>query len=381
MSKNSSRGVDRRLFLAGSVAAAGFAPALANAAIGDLVYYVGSYASEGGAGVSTLSYSAAYDKWTQGKKPDPTVPNASYGVYSPKLKRHYVVNEQENGLIGIYQVSANGSKWTKKGEVSSQGSGPCYISLDATESYLAVANYNSGNIAVYKLDEKTGLPIEPAIVKQNSGSGPNAERQQGPHAHWVKFSPDQKYIYSVDLGTDEVLGYSFDATSGAVGEKFVAYKCEPGFGPRHLNLHPSGQVAHILGELENALITLRPKGDGTFEDVQYIKTLPADFTGASFAGHMAMNDLGNILYVSNRGHNSIAVFGLDTTGRLALLQIIPTGGDWPRFFYIVPGFDRLVVAHQKSNDVTVMAQYTNGTLRKHDAKFTVNAPVFMAPVA
>lgn len=380
MSKNSSRGVDRRLFLAGSVAAA-FAPTLANAAIGDLVYYVGTYASEGGAGVTTLSYSAAYDKWTEGKKPNPTVPNASYGVYSPKLKRHYVVNEQQNGLIGVYQVATNGSKWTKKGEVSSQGSSPCYISLDATESYLAVANYGSGNIAVYKLDAKTGLPLEPAIVKQNSGSGPNADRQQGPHAHWVKFSVDQKYIYSVDLGTDEVIGYSFDAASGAVGDKFVAYKCEPGFGPRHLSLHPSGQVAHILGELENALITLRPKGDGTFEDVQYIKTLPADFTGTSFAGHIAMNDLGNILYVSNRGHNSIAVFGLDTTGRLALLQIIPTGGDWPRYFYIIPGFDRLVVTHQKSNDVTVMAQYTNGTLRAHNAKFTVTAPVFLGPVA
>lgn len=380
MSKNSSRGVDRRLFLAGSVAAA-FAPSLANAAIGDLVYYVGTYASEGGAGVTTLSYSAAYDKWTEGKKPDPTVPNASYGVYSPKLKRHYVVNEQQNGLIGVYQVATNGSKWTKKGEVSSQGSSPCYISLDATESYLAVANYGSGNIAVYKLDAKTGLPLEPAIVKQNSGSGPNADRQQGPHAHWVKFSVDQKYIYSVDLGTDEVIGYSFDAASGAVGDKFVAYKCEPGFGPRHLSLHPSGQVAHILGELENALITLRPKGDGTFEDVQYIKTLPADFTGTSFAGHIAMNDLGNILYVSNRGHNSIAVFGLDTTGRLALLQIIPTGGDWPRYFYIIPGFDRLIVTHQKSNDVTVMAQYTNGTLRAHNAKFTVTAPVFLGPVA
>ena len=380
MSKNSSRGVDRRLFLAGSVAAA-FAPSLANAAIGDLVYYVGTYASEGGPGVTTLSYSAAYDKWTEGKKPDPTVPNASYGVYSPKLKRHYVVNEQQNGLIGVYQVATNGSKWTKKGEVSSQGSSPCYISLDATESYLAVANYGSGNIAVYKLDAKTGLPLEPAIVKQNSGSGPNADRQQGPHAHWVKFSVDQKYIYSVDLGTDEVIGYSFDAASGAVGDKFVAYKCEPGFGPRHLSLHPSGQVAHILGELENALITLRPKGDGTFEDVQYIKTLPADFTGTSFAGHIAMNDLGNILYVSNRGHNSIAVFGLDTTGRLALLQIIPTGGDWPRYFYIIPGFDRLIVTHQKSNDVTVMAQYTNGTLRAHNAKFTVTAPVFLGPVA
>ena len=367
MSKNSSRGVDRRLFLAGSVATA-FAPALANAAIGDLVYYVGTYASEGGAGVSILSYSAAYDKWTEGKKADPTVPNASYGVYSPKLKRHYIVNEQQNGLIGVYQVSANGTKWTKKGEVSSQGSSPCYISLDATESYLAVANYGSGNIAIYKLDQKTGLPIEPAVVKQNSGSGPNADRQQGPHAHWVKFSVDQKFIYSVDLGTDEVVGYTFDAATGAVGEKFVAYKCEPGFGPRHLNLHPSGQVAHILGELENALI-------------QYIKTLPADFTGTSLAGHMAMNDQGNILYVSNRGHNSIAVFGLDTTGRLALLQIIPTGGDWPRFFYVIQGFDRLVVAHQKSNDVTVMAQYTNGTLRAHNAKFTMTAPVFLGPVA
>lgn len=375
MSRNSSRGVDRRLFLAGTAAALA-APTLANAALGDLNYYVGSYA-DGGKGVTLLTYSAAYDKWTLGKS-DPTVPNASFGVYSAKFKRHYVVNEQDNGTIGVYQVNSSG-KFNKKGEVSSHGGNPCYLALDPSEAFLAVANYGSGNIAVYKLDG-SGLPVEPAVIKQNAGTGPNAERQQGPHAHCVKFTKDLKFIYSVDLGTDEVLGYSFNAATGEVGDKFTAFKCEAGFGPRHLVLHPSGQVAHLVGELANAVVTLRPNPDGTFIGTQWTTTLPADFTGKSQAGHIALNADGNRLYVSNRGHNSIAVFGLDESGRLAPMQIAPTGGDWPRFFKIVDGFDRIVVAHQNSNDLTIMAQYTNGTLRPNNQTFSLGKPVFIGQI-
>lgn len=374
MSRNSSRGVDRRLFLAGTAAALA-APTIAGAAPGDLLFYVGTY---GDAGVQMVSYSTAYDKWTMGKA-DKTIVNASFGVYSPKFKRHYLVNEQENGLVGCYQVSSSG-KWAKKGEVSSHGKSPCYLALSTDNAYLAVANYGSGNIAVYKLDS-AGLPLEPAITKENSGSGPNAERQEGPHAHWVKFSADQKFIYSIDLGTDEVIGYPFDAATGAVGDKFVAFKCEPGFGPRHMVIHPSGQVAHLLGELANAVVTLRPQGDGTFAGTQWTKTLPDDFTGTSQAGHISYNADSNMLYVSNRGHNSIAVFGLDASGRLAPMQIAPSGGDWPRFFQILNGWDRLIVAHQNSNDLTIQTQYTNGTLHPSNQTLSIAKPVFVGAIS
>ncbi len=372
--KQPSGGVDRRLFLAGTVAALAV-PAVSQAAAGDLVFYIGTY---GAAGASTLSYATAYDKWTLGKA-DPTLVNASFGVYSPKAKRHYIVNEQDNGTIGVYQSNSQG-KMSKKGEVSSHGKSPCYLSLDASEGYLAVANYGSGDIAVYKLDAKTGLPIEPATIKQNAGTGPNAERQEGPHAHWVKWSADQKFIYSIDLGTDEILGYSFDAATGAVGDKFTAFKCEPGFGPRHMVLHSSGQVAHLVGELASAIVTLRPNPDGTFIGTQWTSSLPADYKDPSFAAHIAYNSEGNRLYVSNRGHNSIATFFLDATGRIGLMQHCPTG-NWPRHFYIINGLDRILVADQNGNDLRALGMHLDGTLYTTDVTLNVTSPVFIGAVA
>jgi 6-phosphogluconolactonase len=368
MSGTSSKGVDRRLFLAAGAAVMAM-PMAARAALGDLVYYVGSM----GAGATTLSYSPAYDKWTLGKA-DPSVPNASFGVYSPKLKRHYIVNEQDAGTIGVYQSNSSG-KFSKKGEVSSQGKSPCYVSLDATESYLAVANYGSGNIAVYPLD-KSGMPGTP-VVKQNSGTGKDPERQEGPHAHWVKWSPDGKFIYSVDLGTDELIAWPFDAATGAVGDKIVAFKCEAGYGPRHFLIHPSGQVAYLLGELANAVVTLRPNGDGTFIGTQWTSTLPEGFTDHSQAAHIALNREGNLLYVSNRGHNSIVTWYLDGTGRLGASAFTPCGGDWPRFFTMVPGLDRIVIANQKSGDLNIVRLHSDGTLGDSVLKLTVPAPVFV----
>lgn len=376
MSDQKPRGLDRRLFLAGSAAAAAMAPVAAHAALGDLMYYIGTYSAGGGQGLQLLSYTPAYDKWTLGKA-DATIQNASFGVYSSTHQRHYIVNEQQNGTVGVYQANSRG-KLTKRGEVSSQGSSPCYVSLNGAETHLAVANYGSGNIAVYKLDPKSGLPLEPAVVKQNSGTGANPERQEGPHAHWVKFSPNGKFIYAVDLGTDEVLGYPFDAATGAVGEKFVAFKCDPGFGPRHLVLHPAGQVGHLLGELASAVVTLRPQEDGTFIGTQYTSTLPEGFTGTNTAGHIIYNLRGNFLYVSNRGHNSIARFALDDTGRLILLDITPVGGDGPRHFVVLHGLDRVLVANQNSNELTILAQNVDGTFKKTPPeKISITKPVFI----
>ncbi len=368
-----SKGVDRRLFLAAGAATMAM-PMAARAALGDLVYYIGTM---GAAGVSTLTYSPAYDQWKLGKA-DPSVPNASFGVYSPKFKRHYILNEQDAGTVGVYQANSSG-KVSKKGEVSTQGKSPCYVSLDATESYLAVANYGSGNIVVYTLD-KSGLPTNP-VVKQNSGTGKDPERQEGPHAHCVKWSPDQKFIYSTDLGTDEVIAWPFDAATGAVGDKVVAFKCEPGFGPRHLLIHPSGQVAYLVGELANAVVTLRPNADGTFIGTQWTSTLPEGYTDHSQAAHIALNRDGNLLYVSNRGHNSIATFYLDGTGRLGASQITPCGGDWPRFFTVIPGFDRIIIGNQKSGDVTIMKLHSDGTLSGTVTSLKVDQPVFVGSIA
>ncbi len=363
--------LNRRLFLAGTAALAA-TPAVAHAA--DLNLFVGTYNSDSVKGIYPLNYHAADDSWTLGDVV-PQVENISFGAYSPRFKRHYLLNEADAGKVGAW--TADKGAWTSTGEVSSHGQWPCYAALSRDGGALAVANYGTGNIAVYEVCTQTGNPLEPATLRQNSGKGPNADRQEGPHAHWVQFSPDQTRIYSIDLGTDQVLGYAYDAKTHAVGEAFTAYKAPPGSGPRHMVFHPNREVAFLVTEMSNRLISLKVNADGTLSEIANAALLPADFTAHSQAAHIAINDTGTRVYASNRGHNSIAVFEVDGKGALKLLQIASTTGDWPRFFALYEAQKRFVVAHQNGNDLVVFTINVDGTITPRNQRLSVPKPVFI----
>lgn len=363
---------DRRVFLTGATAIVGASVfGIAHAVEGDLNLFVGTYSSDTAKGIYSLTYTQATDSWTLGAAL-PAIENVSFGAYGPTSQHYYLLNEKDEGRIGIYDKA-----WKKTYEVSSQGSSPCYAAVDPTGGYLAVANYSSGNIVVYKIGAEGGLEQPPAD-RQNKGSGPNKDRQEGPHAHWVQFHGD--YIYSVDLGTDQVLGYSFDAATGAVGQAFEAFHAPGGAGPRHLIFHKDGVHAYLVTELSNVVIVLKAAKDGRLEATQTISTLPDGFQGESYCAHIALNAAGNRLYVSNRGHNSIAVFSVATDGGLKLVQVSPTLGNWPRFFAMYEDQKRLVVAHQKSNDLVVFEIKADGTLAPRDQKIAVSIPVFIGSV-
>jgi 6-phosphogluconolactonase len=361
---------DRRIFLAGTAATL-IMPALAKAEEADLKLYVGTYSSDTAKGIYPLTYTAATDGWTLGAAM-PAIENVSFGAYSPASKHYYLLNEKDEGRVGVYDQS-----WMQSYEVSSQGSSPCYAAVDPSGGYLAVANYSSGNIVVYKIGAEGGLE-QPPVNRQNTGTGPNKDRQEGPHAHWVQFHGD--HIYSIDLGTDQVLGYSFDAATGAVGEAFEAFKAPGGDGPRHMVFHPDGAHAFLVTEMGNMVIALR-KIDKGFEAIQTLSTLPDGFTGHSQAAHIVLNAAADRLYVSNRGHNSIAVFDVGKDGALSLRQIAPTLGDWPHFFLLLEAQKRVVVAHQNGNDLVVFEVKADGTLAPKDQRIAMSKPVFIGMVA
>ena len=374
----------RRTFLA-TTGAAALMPLASNVAAAgaaaELHFYVGTYAQQqgvatGGVGLYPLTFNRARKTWTLGT-PDPIAQNASFGVYSPRHKLYYLLDEQSEGKIGVFARGDN--TWEKRREVPSRGDSPCYASLDAHEQTLAVANYNTGDVVFYQLD-KGGMPIVPPVIRQNSGKGPNADRQQGPHAHCVKFAPDQAAIYSVDLGTDQVLVYAFDAAKSKVGEARVALQAPGGVGPRHLAFHPNGRNAYLVCEMGNCVLALERQPDGTLSVLQQISSLPADFTGHSQAAHLVVNARGDRLYMSNRGHNSIGVFAIDDTGHLSLLQLSPTLGDWPRFFLMLEAEKQLVVAHQNSGDLVAFDVKPDGTLAPNGQKLSVPIPVFIGAV-
>lgn len=328
--------------------------------------WVGSYAENGGRGLYPL-YRAAPSGWSAGD-PFEGACNASFGARSQRYGLLYLVDEQ-GGTLGIYRHE-NG--WTEIARFSTRGAEPCYVALDAAETRLAVANYGSGSIALYSLDAATGVPLGKPVVRSATGSGPNPERQEGPHAHCVQFSPDSRQLYHVDLGIDQILAYALEES---FGEARLAYSAPPGSGPRHLVFHPAEARAFLISELESA-VTVLETADTSFRAVGHASTLPPDFRGESLGGHIGMNAAGDRLYVTNRGHDSIATFAVEGD-RLSLLGHVPSGGASPRFFLLLETEKRMLVANEEGGNVTAFGIRSDGTLEPEGVCATVPGAVFL----
>jgi 6-phosphogluconolactonase len=314
----------------------------------------GTYAREGGPGLVPLT--ASRGGWVAGRPLD-TIRNASFGVRAAASGVRYLLDEQEKGRVGVYD---RGLK--PLGDFSTLGSDPCHAALSPDGGMLAVANYSSGSVAVWRIDRNTGRPMEEAHLAVHSGSGPNRARQAAPHAHWVGFAMGGKLLHAVDLGADAIFAHVLDPRSGAIVSSSLAYRAPAGSGPRHLAHHPLLKIAYLVSELANTVTILTSRPDGTFAAKRSVSTLPAGFAGPSTAAHIAVNSSGTRLYVSNRGHDSIAVFAIDAAGGLTLVQHAGCGGRGPRLFLLVEERREMLVANQRSGNVARLPLGKDGRL-------------------
>lgn len=263
---------------------------------------------------------------------------------SPEGEFLYAVNANDSGLVVSYQWDG---KLEYKDARHTLGAGPCYVAISESGRVAAVANYRSGSVAVFQVDR--GKFIGEGTVRQHQGSGPNVDRQKGPHAHYCQFVHDDRMLYVADLGIDEIVGYPVDG-SGSVGQGHTALKLDGGDGPRHMAFYKD--LVFIVNELSNTVVSAKADHEnGLFEKIDKKSTLPPGFEGESFAADIHVADDGKYLYTSNRGHNSIAVFSIAEDGRLEWIGAESSGGDWPRNFAIAPGGDYMLVANQRSGNI------------------------------
>ena len=330
----------------------------------------GTYASEGGKGLYPLVHDRASRRWRV-ESPVAGIDDASFAVRGERTGLWYELREQAAGT-----VTAVAPGWRRGATVSTGGADPCHAAFDQASGCLAIANYSSGSIAFHRTDRVTGAPGE-AVTFRHSGTGPDTSRQEGPHAHWVGFSPDRRWLHAVDLGIDSIIAYRFDPKERTLAAPSPAWRAPPGSGPRHLVWHPRLPRAYVVCEMANMLATLDSRNDGSFTSAHQASTLPAAFTGASQAAHIAIDRAGRHLYVSNRGHNSIAVFALDRTGQPRLVQHIATGGDWPRMFLLLEDLGQLLVANERSGTITVFVLGADGRLTPTAQRLMIPGVVFL----
>jgi 6-phosphogluconolactonase len=304
--------------------------------------------------------------------------NPSYLAVHPNQRFLYAVNENNNGAVTSFSIDDASGKLKQLNQVSSKGGGPCHLTTDRSGRFLYVANYNSGSIAAFPINEDGSLGEASAFI-QHSGSSANPQRQKGPHAHDVVMSPDNHFVFTADLGLDQVIGYRFDpARGGMATDDGVITKIAPGSGPRHLAFRPDGRFLYVLNEMTSNVVALRyDAAKGSTEEMQTLSTLPSDFKGNNSGAEIAVHRSANYLYASNRGHDSIAIFRIDlTSGKLSPIGYASTRGKTPRGFGIDPTGGWLFAGNQESDNMSMFRiDLKTGNLNPVGDPIEVFAPV------
>lgn len=258
-----------------------------------------------------------------------------------------VKQDGDQGGVASYSLKDDNAKMLS--EVLAAGAPPAYVGLDKDRQLLYSANYHTAKINVFKINPD-GTLTQTDSVTHEGATGPQPE-QEAPHVHYADLTPDKRLVVC-DLGMDLIVVYDVSADGKLTAVSH--YKCEDGFGTRHLTFHPNGKYAYVLGELSSKLEVLKYNAaDGTFKHVQTVKTIPADWTAHNGAAAIRISSDGKFIYTSNRGENTIAVFAIQPDFTVKHIQSISTEGDFPRDFNLSKDETYLLASNQNSDNLTL----------------------------
>jgi 6-phosphogluconolactonase len=322
--------------------------------------YIGTYTGKGSKGIYVARFRPGRGELSgpelAAETPDPSFLAANRLAASPtgKSPRYLYAANEGSAEVSAFAVAPDSGKLTFLNKQETGGGGPCHLALDATGRMLVVANYGGGSIASYPIGANGQIGPRRAFIAF-TGSGPNAQRQEAPHAHAAVFSPDNRFVLINDLGTDRTMVYHVHPENAALQPADPAYaRADAGAGPRHLAFGPGGHFVYVVNELASTVTRFAwEPGSGTLKKMGSVSALPAGFHGSNTAAEIVIAPGGRALYTSNRGHDSVAVFSIASDGGLRLIQNVATGGHAPRSFTLDPSGRWLLAANQDSNNITV----------------------------
>jgi len=267
--------------------------------------------------------------------------------------------------ISAFRISSSDGHLTLLSQMPCQGSNPVDAALDNDARHLVVANYSSGTVAVMPL-EPDGRMLPAHQVHELTGKpGPDPVEQSASHPHAVIFDPTGRFVIVPDKGFDCTFVFRFDYSTGRIEPTTQGYiASRPGAAPRHCIFHPSQPLLYVNNELDSTVTAFAWNAtDGGLTELQIVETLSQRDAGRNTTAEIGVTADGRFLYVSNRGHDSIARFAIANDGHLRLLGTTPTGGKRPRFFTLDPTGNFLFAANQESdNIVTFRVDKASGDL-------------------
>lgn len=323
----------------------------------ELLLYVGTYTN----GKSVGIYIYRMDLSSGALKPVGSIEtnNPSFLAVDERRRYLYAVNEvtefagRPSGAVSAFSIDQETGSLRFLNQQPSLGGAPCYVSVARGGRFVLVANYVGGNVSVLPV-RRNGTLGKATDVVQHQGAGPNAERQEAPHAHSVVLDHANRFAFAADLGTDKIMAYRFDARLGKLKPNAPRwFQSKAGAGPRHFTFHPDGRHAYAINELDSTITSFSyEQAPGQLKEAQTVSALPLGFSGANTCADVHIAPSGKFLYGSNRGHDSIVVFEIErNTGKLRYVEHVSTGGKTPRNFTIDPTGGFLLVANQNSDRI------------------------------
>lgn len=248
----------------------------------------------------------------------------------------------------------------KTGQLSHIGNGPladsmANIAIDHSGKFVFSASYGGNKVALNPL-LTSGVVGEP---KQVIPTGLNA--------HAMLPSPDNRFVFATNLGSDQVLGFAFDTTAGTLTPNDPpVYRVPEKSGPRHFVFHPNGKFVYLVHELNGdvAAFTYEAKS-GAWDEIQRTTALPEGFSGKPWAADIHITPDGRFLYASERTTNTLTAYKIDgSSGKLTTIGSVPTEKQ-PRGFHIDPSGHYLAAVGELSDSMTVYAiDQSSGALAK-----------------
>jgi 6-phosphogluconolactonase len=377
----------RRDFLIGLAGATAMTTARSRAAWNDgagapvtpTFMYVGSFTSKErgrGEGLSVYRRTGEADNWALvqvvKELADPSF------VAIDRQGRFLYSSHGDGTQATAYRIDPATARLSVLNRQPTGGTNGAHLSVDPANRVLVVTNYASGTLAVLPINPDGSLAAVSDLATLRGDPGPHRTQQESSHPHHCPFDPSGRYVVVPDKGLDKIFVYRIDTARGklvAANPPEVASRA--GAAPRHVDFHPGQPYAYVINELDSTITTYHFDPEkGALKPVQILPTLPSAYTGNNTGAEIAVAPSGRFLYASNRGHDSIGIFGIDAaTGGLTPIGWESTQGKTPRFFTLDPTGTHLYAANQSSDTVVIFRiDQATGKLTPTDRIVNVATP-------
>ena len=384
--------INRRIALKAGAALAAAGPVLlrgghAEAQPRALFAYVGAFTTPErkghGGGINVYRVDPASGAWTHEQLLEIT--NPSFLTLDRAQRFLYSVHADLEE-VSAYAIDKQNGRITALNRQSSRGKNAVHLSIDPTGRWIVTANYSAGTVGVLPIEKDGTLGPRTDLANLPGEPGPDRKQQASSHPHNAVFDPSGRFIAVPDKGLDRVFVFRLDAASGKLTPNdppFVATRA--GAGPRHIAFHPQMPLAYVINELGSSVTTYRFDAQrGSLQPIQILPSIPASYTGDNTGAEIAVTPSGRVVYASNRGQDSIAIFAVEPhDGTLSPVGWAPTHAKSPRFFCLDPAAKILYAANadegysdQQNTDTIVpfRINQANGTLTPAGDVIKTNSP-------